>query len=254
MLSCSADEIPNVRFVITLDADTQLPRETARRLVGTLAHPLNRPRFNPEQHRVDAGYAVLQPRVSVSLPASRRSRFSRMLAGSAGIDPYTSATSDVYQDLFSRGTFTGKGIYDVRAFEEATGPAFPENHILSHDLIEGNFARCAFVSDIEVVDDLPVALQLFCQARTSLGARRLAIASLADATNAGGAAGCYAGLGSRYPRSNVLPLIERWKVFDNLRRSLTPLALVILFVLGWTVLPGSPWLWTGLGVRCRCCH
>ena len=131
VLSCSTDEIPNVRFVITLDADTQLPRRNARRLVGTSAHLLNRPRFSSRIAPSRRGYAVLQPRVSISLPAARRSRFSRMLAGSAGIDPYTSATSDVYQDLFSRGTFTGKGIYDVRAFEEATAGVSRESHFES---------------------------------------------------------------------------------------------------------------------------
>lgn len=247
-MSCKPAEIPRVRFVVTLDADTQMPRETARRLIGTLAHPLNRPQFDPAQRRVVAGYGVLQPRVSVSMPAARRSRFSRMLAGSAGIDPYTTATSDVYQDLFASGTFTGKGIYDVQAFEAATGPAFPENHILSHDLIEGNFARCALVGDIEVIDDLPPRYNAFAkrehrwvrgdwQLLPWLG--RSIPAMPIDATP-----------GSRKIETvrNVLPFVERWKVLDNLRRSLVPIALVIFFILGWTVFPGSPWLWTLFGL------
>src|SRR5436309_4244023 len=154
-MSCTPAELPRVRFVITLDADTQLPRESARRLVGTLAHPLNRPRFDPHKGRVVEGNAVLQPRVSFHLPAANRSLFTRIWVASAGIDPYSTAVSDVYQDLFGAGSFTGKGIYDLDAFEAATGRVFPDNHILSHDLIEGNFARCGLVTDIELFDDFP---------------------------------------------------------------------------------------------------
>ena len=149
--SCSRD----LATSITLDADTQLPREAAARLVATLAHPLNRPRVDPSQGRVVEGYGVLQPRVSLSLLAGTRSLFARLLASSAGIDPYTTAVSDVYQDLFGRGTYTGKGIYDVDAFEAAAGQAFPDNRILSHDLIEGNYARCGLATDIELLDDFP---------------------------------------------------------------------------------------------------
>ena len=163
VLSVEPEAIPRVRFVITLDSDTRMPRETAQRLIGTLAHPLNRPLFDPDRRRVVRGYAILQPRIGISIPAANRSRFARMLSGSAGIDPYTIASSDVYQDLFGLGTFTGKGVYDVAAFEAAVGPAFPPNHILSHDLIEANFARCAFVSDIELIDDLPARYNAFAR-------------------------------------------------------------------------------------------
>src|SRR5262249_59251439 len=121
------------------EADTHLPREAARRLVATLDHPLNRPRFDPAQGRVVEGYGVLQPRVSLGLATARRSLFARIFAASAGIDPYTTAVSDVYQDLFGRGSYTGKGIYDVDAFEASAGHTFPENHIPSHDLIQGNY-------------------------------------------------------------------------------------------------------------------
>src|SRR5262249_56229028 len=133
---------------MTLELDRDRGRDTARRRIATLAHPLNLPQFDPAARRVVNGYTILQPRIGFSLPAARRSRFTRLIAGSAGIDPYTTATSDVYQDLFGLGTFTGKGVYELAAFEAATGTTFPENHILSHDLIEGNFARCALVSDI----------------------------------------------------------------------------------------------------------
>ncbi len=235
-------DVPRVRFVITLDSDTQMPRETASRLVGTLAHPLNRPEFDPVRRRVVRGYGVLQPRVSVSLTAARRSRFTRLLAGSAGIDPYTTATSDVYQDLFGLGTFTGKGIYDVHAFEAATGTAFPDNHILSHDLIEGNFARCGLVSDIELIDELPARYNAYSkrehrwvrgdwQLLPWLG-RHNPIAVATDKTTV----------------RNVLPVVERWKIIDNLRRSLVPPALVVFFLLAWIAFPGSPAGWTLFGL------
>src|SRR5262249_16830870 len=135
-------QLRSIRFVITLDADTQLPRDSARRLVGTLAHPLNAPLFDPERGLVVEGYGVLQPRVSFHLVAATHSRFAALLAASGGIDPYSTASSDAYMDLFGLGSFTGKGIYDLDAFEAATGKRFPENRILSHDLIEGNYARC----------------------------------------------------------------------------------------------------------------
>src|SRR5262249_29010453 len=140
-----------------------LPRETAARLIATLAHPLNRACFEPARGCVIEGYGVLQPRVSLSLLAGTRSLFSRILASSAGIDPYTIAVSDVYQDLFGRGTFTGKGIYDVDAFESAVGNTFPDNRILSHDLIEGNYARCGLVTDIELLDDFPARYNAYAR-------------------------------------------------------------------------------------------
>jgi cyclic beta-1,2-glucan synthetase len=133
--------LPNIKFVITLDTDTQLPRDAARQLVGTLAHPLNRPRFDPKVGRVVEGYGILQPRVGVSLPSAGRSRFARLFAAEPGIDPYTRAVSNVYQDLFGEGSYIGKGIYDVDAFEQSVGARFPENRILSHDLLEGSHAR-----------------------------------------------------------------------------------------------------------------
>jgi cyclic beta-1,2-glucan synthetase len=258
-LSCTPDAIPRVRFVITLDSDTHMPRDTARRLIATLAHPLNYPQFDPARRRVVDGYTILQPRIGFSLPAARRSRFTRLVAGSAGIDPYTTATSDVYQDLFGLGTFTGKGVYELAAFEAATGTTFPENHILSHDLIEGNFARCGLVSDIELIDDLPARYNAFArrdhrwvrgdwQLLPWLGPRvpapppgRFGPANLAPPGQPGAAF-------ERVWLPNVLPLVERWKVLDNLRRSVTPIALVVLFVAGWTILPGSPWLWTLFGL------
>ena len=238
--SAPVNALPHVRYVITLDADTVLPRETARRLIGTLAHPLNQARFDPQRRRVVAGYGVLQPRVSFLYRTGMRSLFARLFAHSAGVDPYSAAASDVYQDLFGSGSFTGKGIYDPDAFDLATGPAFPDNHILSHDLIEGNFARCGLASDVELFDEFPAKYHAYARRehRWIRGDWQL-----------------LPWLGRRVPVRDVpggvpnpLPLLERWKIIDNLRRSLVPPALVMLFVLGWTVLPGGPWLWTLLGL------
>src|SRR4029077_19022174 len=150
----AVEPIPGVRYVITLDADTRLPRDTAARLVGSIAHPLNRPKFSREQSRVIAGYGIIQPRVTPCLPMDHRgSIFQRVFSGPSGIDPYSSAISDVYQDLFHEGSYTGKGIYDLDAFEAALAGKVQENVVLSHDLFEGIFARAALVSDIELFDD-----------------------------------------------------------------------------------------------------
>ncbi len=147
---------PDVRYVITLDADTRLPRETVRRLIGKMAHPLNRPRLDAVAGRVVEGYAVLQPRVTPSLPVGREgSLFQRIFSSMSGIDPYASAVSDVYQDLFGEGSYTGKGIYDVDAFEAALAGRVPDSTLLSHDLFEGVFARAGLASDVEVVEEFP---------------------------------------------------------------------------------------------------
>jgi cyclic beta-1,2-glucan synthetase len=237
--------LPHIRFVITLDLDTQLPHESARRLVGTLAHPLNQARFDSAQGRVVEGYAILQPRISFHMPAAHRSRFTRVWAGSAGVDPYSAAVSDIYQDLFGSGSFTGKGIYDVDAFEAATGDTFPDNHILSHDLIEGNFARCGLVTDIELFDDYPVRYHVYARRehRWIRGDWQL-LPWLGNKSPVPAIGNREQRIWRRYP----LPLLERWKVFDNLRRSLVPPALVLWLVLSWTVLPLPLGLSSGLAL------
>src|SRR4030095_5749691 len=155
-------DVPSaIRFVITLDADTQLPRGAAARLVGTLAHPLNRPRLEPREGRVVEGRGVLQPRIAPTLPREREgSLFRRVFSGPAGIDPYSAAVSDVYQDLFAEGSYTGKGIYDIDAFERAMAGRVPENALLNHDLFEGLFAPAALVTDIELFEDFPARYEV----------------------------------------------------------------------------------------------
>jgi cyclic beta-1,2-glucan synthetase len=226
------DQLHSIRFVITLDSDTRLPHAAARKLVGTLGHPLNRPHYDSSVHRVTRGYGVLQPRVSVSLASAGRSLYARIFSNGGGLDPYCTAVSDVYQDLYGDANFTGKGIYDVDAFAAAVADAFPENHILSHDLIEGCFARVGAVTDVELFDEYPTRFDadIRRQHRWVRGDWQLLpwLRSFVPMVQ-----------GSRI---NPLPLESRWKVFDNLRRSLVPLAFVVFWVAGWFLLPGVAWL------------
>ncbi|HEY5864183.1 MAG TPA: phosphorylase, partial [Candidatus Tectomicrobia bacterium] len=221
----------DVRYVITLDADTRLPRGAACRLVGTLAHPLNRPRFDPGVGRVVEGYAVLQPRVTPTIPTAREgSLFQRLFSGLCGLDPYASAMSDVYQDLFGEGSYTGKGIYDVDAFEAALAGRVPENALLSHDLFEGIFARAGLVTDIEFFEEFPSHYEVAVarQHRWARGDWQLLPWIIGHAPNTSGAR-------SRTP----IPLISRWKMLDNLRRTLSAPAAVLTLLAGWT-LPFAP--------------
>jgi len=231
--------LARVRFVITLDADTQLPRDAARRLIGKAIHPLNLPRFDSATGRITRGYGILQPRVSMSLESASRSRFARVFSGNTGIDPYTTAASDVYQDLFGEGIYTGKGLYDVDAFEAALANRVRENSLLSHDLFESLFARTALVSDIELLDDYPAHYDAYAlrQHRWTRGDWQIASYLLPRVRDA---------QGNKQP--NQIPLIGRWKIFDNLRRSLLALAMLLFLIAGWTVLPGNPLWWTLFGV------
>jgi len=170
----------DIRYVVTLDSDTRLPRDAIQRLVGKMAHPLNRPRLDKAESRVVEGYGVLQPRVAPSLPVGAEgSLFQRIFSSTSGIDPYSSAVSDVYQDLFGEGSYSGKGIYDVDAFEAALQGRVPDNAMLSHDLFEGVFARSGLVSDIEVVEEFSRPLRRGLGAPASVGAGRLAAAAVA---------------------------------------------------------------------------
>ncbi len=228
----------SVRYVITLDSDTVLPPETAALLVGALAHPLNRAVYDPARGRVVRGYGILQPRVGVSLPSAHRSLFASIHSGHPGVDPYTTAVSDVYQDLYGEGSFAGKGVYDVAAFEQATGGRFPENALLSHDLIEGNYARAGLATDVLVYDDYPARYLTFTRRkhRWTRGDWQLLPWLRPSVPAAEG----------REP--NRLSLLSRWKIVDNLRRSVVEIAQLVFLLAGWIFLPVAPARWTLIGL------
>jgi cellobiose phosphorylase len=226
--------LSNVKYVITLDTDTQLPRDAAEKFIGTMAHPLNRPRFDESKNIINAGYGILQPRLTESLSGARQTRYSRLWGGQTGIDPYTRMVSDIYQDAFGEGSFVGKGIYDVDAFEKTLHHRLPENRILSHDLIEGCHARSGLISDVELYEEYPA------QYRVDVSRRRRWIRG--DWQIASWLRLKVPVLGGGYQK-NVLSSLSHWKIFDNLRRSLVPAALIIMLVAGWTMVPPA-WLWT----------
>lgn len=230
--------LPDVRYVITLDADTVLPRDAARRLIATLLHPLNRAEFDPGSGRVVSGYTVLQPRTEINVTSAGRSLFTWIFAGDVGIDLYTLAVSDVYQDLFGEGIYVGKGIYDVNAFERSLEGRVPENTLLSHDLFEGIHGRVGLVTDVVLFEDYPphYLVHMRRTRRWIRGDWQLVPWLLPWVPYQGG-----------YTR-NRLPVIARWKIVDNLRRSLFTPALLLWFVAAWTFLPGPPWLWTLVGM------
>ncbi len=230
----NTEGLEKIKYIITLDTDTQLPPDAARQLVGAMAHPLNRPQYDETRQRIISGYGILQPRVAVSLPGMNRSRYARMWGSDAGIDPYTRVVSDVYQDLFGEGSFIGKGIYEVDAFEQALKGRFPENRILSHDLIEGCYARSGLLSDVQLYEEYPSRYDADVSRRHRWirGDWQLFRWLLPGVPAPDG-----------HLRKNTLTLLSRWKIFDNLRRSLSPLALILLLLMGWTLLP-APWFWT----------
>ena len=234
VIAGDATWLVDIRYVITLDSDTVLPRGAAAQLVGTMAHPLNRAEYDEALGRVTRGYGILQPRVGVALTSAYRSKFAAIHSGHPGVDPYTTAVSDVYQDLYGEGSFTGKGIYDVTAFEEATRGRFPENTLLSHDLIEGTYTRAGLVTDIELYDDYPTRYLAYTRRKHRWIRGDWQILSWLRATVPG----------PDGPEPNRLSTLSRWKIFDNLRRSLVEIALLALLFVGWFVLPGSPMLWT----------
>lgn len=227
-----------VRYVITLDADTILGCDSARRLVATLAHPLNRAHVDPRTGRVVRSYGLLQPRTEITPASANHSRFSRIFAGAIGLDLYTHAVSNVYQDLFGSGIYIGKGIYDVDAFETSLAGRIPENTLLSHDLFEGIHARVGLVTDLVVYEDYPPSYFTYMrrQHRWTRGDWQL-LPWLAPVRRSA-AAGA--------PRVTAdFTLIDAWKVVDNLRRSLMPVAVLLLLLVGWLGLPGALWLWVG---------
>ncbi|MDH5275328.1 MAG: glycosyl transferase, partial [Gammaproteobacteria bacterium] len=227
-------QLAGVRFVITLDSDTQLLRDTARRLVETLSHPLNEARLAPDGQAVLRGYTIIQPGVSATLPSASATLFSRIFADPRGIDPYTRAVSDVYQDLMGEGTYHGKGIYDLRAFYRLLSGRFPEAHLLSHDLLEGICVRVGLATDIELLDVFPSSYIEWWnrQHRWIRGdwqiadwlRRRVPVGSVAR-------------------HAGSLAVFGQWKILDNLRRSLVPVAMVGVLIAGW-LLSSTPGMWS----------
>jgi cyclic beta-1,2-glucan synthetase len=257
-------DLLGVKYVITLDADTKLPPGSAKRLIGTIAHPLNRAltkiqsagRHAARIQRalayergeakqpvcIERGYAILQPRVGLHVVSARQTPFARIFSGNPHLDPYVTAVSDVYQDCFGEGSYIGKGIYDVDAFEAIVGGAFPDNHILSHDLIESCHARAGLVTDIELFDDFPPHYHAYArrQHRWARGDWQLLPWLFRRVPTRHGS------------RRNPLSILSRWKVLDNLRRSLVAPALLVFLLVAWFVLPGPTWIWTlpGLAILC----
>jgi len=227
--------LQSTRFVITMDADTELPRGSAHRMVGTLAHSLNQGIIDPRKNIVVAGYGILQPRVGVSVQSAARSRLASIFSGETGFDIYTRAVSDVYQDLYGEGSFTGKGIYEVETIHRVLDRRFPRNALLSHDLIEGAYARAGLVSDIEVIEDYPSHYSAYNRRkhRWLRGDWQIAGWLLPRVIDESGAR-----------VANPISVISQWKILDNLRRSLVEPATFLLLVLGWLVLPGTARYWT----------
>jgi len=233
------DVLGGIRYVLTLDSDTQLPRNAAAKLIGAIAHPLNAAVVDPALQIVVEGYGILQPRIGISIRSASRSRLAALYSGETGFDIYTRAVSDVYQDLFAEASFTGKGIYEVDVMRAVLERRFPENALLSHDLIEGAYARVGLVSDIELIDDYPSHVSAYNRrkhrwARGDWQILRWIFNRVPDY--------------SRNLISNPISLISRWKILDNLRRSLLDPGILLLLLGGWFALPGTPAYWTAAAV------
>ena len=221
------------KYVITLDTDTQLPRDAAKQLIGNMAHSLNKPIFDATIGRVTHGYAILQPRTSVSLVSASKTYFTKLYAGEAGIDPYTREVSDVYQDVFAEGSFVGKGIYDIDAFRQAVDGRFPNNLILSHDLLESGYARSALVSDVDLIEEHPASyvMDISRRHRWIRGDWQLISWLLPRGPSAA----------NKLP--NPLSALLKWKMLDNLRRSLVPIILTLLLITSWVLFEAkTAWL------------
>ena len=229
------DALHDIRYILTLDSDTQLPRGTAARLIGAIAHPLNQAVVDPKRRIVTAGFGILQPRIAVAIQATMRSRLAAVNSGQGGLDIYTRAISDAYQDLFGEGIFTGKGIYEVETLHTVLNQRFPRNALLSHDLIEGAYARVGLATDIELVEDYPSHTAAYMRRKHRWVRGDWQIAQW---------------MFSRVPEesggwtSNPISGISRWKILDNLRRSLVEPSIFALFIAGWLRLPGGPLYWT----------
>jgi hypothetical protein len=227
--------LSGIRYILTLDSDTQLPLGTAAQLVGAIAHPLNQAVIDPRLRIVTSGYGILQPRVGVTVHSASRSRLATIYSGQTGFDIYTRAVSDAYQDLFGEGSFTGKGIYEVAVFHAVLDHRFPRNALLSHDLIEGAYTRAGLATDVELIDDYPSHYSAYIRRKHRWVRGDWQIVQW---------------MFSRVPEEsgrwvpNPISSISRWKIFDNLRRSLVEPFTFILFIAGWLGLPGGPLYWS----------
>lgn len=230
----SIEKVP-VKFIITLDADTKLPPGGAFDLIRMIAHPLNRAQIDKEFNVVKRGYGIIQPRISIPPKSAGKTWFSRIFSGNVGLDPYTTAVSDIYQDLFGEGIFTGKGIYDLSVFRSVLDARFPDNRVLSHDLLESTYIRCGMATDIELFDDFPSTYMNFAKRnhRWVRGDWQIMQWLFSRIPNADGRM-----------EKNPINGVSKWKIFDNLRRSLTYSALLLMLLAGWTVMPGPPLIWT----------
>ena len=215
-------DVPYVKYVITLDTDTVIGRGTAKELIGAMSHSLNKPIIDRNLGRVVSGYGLMQPRINIDIKSANMSKFSQIFAGQGGIDAYSSAISDIHQDLFGEGIFTGKGIFDVDVFNELLIDTIPENTVLSHDLLEGCIVRCGIISDVYFTDGFPWRYSSY-QSRQHRWIR--------------GDWQLISWLG----RKSNLSRISKWKIFDNLRRSLVPVSLAVILILAFNVLPGNTW-------------
>ncbi|CCQ97400.1 membrane hypothetical protein [[Clostridium] ultunense Esp] len=220
-----------IKYIITLDADTKLPIEGAKKLIGTISHPLNKAIIDKGKKIVKEGYGIIQPRILVDIESSNKSLFTRIFAGAGGIDPYSTAVSDIYQDLFGEAIFTGKGIYDLEVFKKCINDVVPENAVLSHDLLEGSLIRVGLATDIELIDGYPEKYNSYImrQHRWVRGDWQL-----------------IKWLAGEYGKS--ISSLSKWKILDNLRRSLLPVFLILTILLGLIFFPGNIFVWIGLAL------
>jgi len=234
----SSNDLPfsHIKYVITLDSDTTLPIGAAKKMIGTMAHPLNTPIIDKKRGIVIEGYGIMQPRLETDIESSNKSLFSLIFTGQEGIDPYANAISNVYQDLFDEGIYVGKGIYDLQVFHQLLKQAFPDNAILSHDLLEGSYARTGLLTDIELIDSFPAKYiaYSFRNHRWVRGDWQLFPYLFRKIFNR-----------KQKKILNPLSLLSRWKIFDNLRRSLLSPSLILLLLLLIGVLPGNMYIWFG---------
>ncbi len=234
VISGNIDCLKKVKYVITLDADTNLILDSAKKLIGAISHPLNRAIYDEEKGIVTGGFGIIQPRIGIDIESANYSIFTRIFAGPGGIDAYSSAISDVYQDLFSQGSFTGKGIYDLRLFKSIFKNRIPDNSILSHDLLEGSYLRTGLATDIELIDRYPGKYSSYIMRlhRWTRGDWQLLPWLSKKVENR---------IGEKV--DNPLSSLAKWKIFDNLRRSFLPVTQLLILILGLTVLPGNGVYW-----------